>query len=116
MQVKDIYLKVKQHLLTQNEKAQRFTEFSDLVGCAYKAKDGKMCAVGCLIKDYNPNMEGRVVEYLIAEFPNALGYLDLTHEKIDLLQELQVIHDGVSPQYWKKELEAYEQRTNILNS
>ena len=59
--------------------------------CAYRADDGKKCAVGCLILDqeYTPAMEGLPVKALLRQglLPQRL----VGH--ILLLVELQLVHD-----------------------
>ena len=44
---------ISRHLLTQNDKAEE----SD-GRCVYKTEDNRSCAAGCMIRDYDPNLEG----------------------------------------------------------
>ncbi len=55
-----VFDKVVKHLLTQKRRSE------GKQGCAYRGKDGDMCAVGCLISDkaYDPEIEGHSVYYL----------------------------------------------------
>src|SRR4051812_34996113 len=90
--------KVVRHLLTQN-KGSRNTET-----CLYRGPDGLMCAVGCLIPDdqYTPALDGDGIGAEVSEIIDsvpALAGLDL-----DLLTDLQVVHDSSSVEDWRHEL------------
>ena len=54
MTKQEVFDKVATHLLTQNKRSLEDTS------CVYRAKDGSMCAAGCLIPDeeYTPALEG----------------------------------------------------------
>ena len=100
---------VKNHLLTQNQKALRFP---DRPLCAYISSTGLKCAVGCLISDehYDLDMEGMCIEDINKEFPDALAHLNLTIDNIQLLRDLQSLHDFECPQDWPSKLNAIEQQ------
>lgn len=63
------------------------------VSCAYRGREGFMCAAGIFIKDYNPNMEHLCWIDIVREFD---------HEKLDkraveernFVQKLQIAHDA----------------------
>lgn len=106
MNNQELFDKVTNHLLTQNEQA-----FAN-GNCAYRGKNeqGKvlMCAVGCLIPEdkYDTAMEGKLWNYENA-IPLALQEqgIDTNDEKIyDLISKLQDIHDYYTPERWYLEL------------
>lgn len=77
--------------------------------CRYRAPDGKKCAAGWLIRDedYLPDMEGNVVRwsYLVKY---ALGKTFRQFGKkapIEVIWDLQRIHDGVGVAVGAKALE-----------
>lgn len=93
----EIFERVSKHLLTQGAKAK--------VGpnCKYRAEDGYVCAVRCLIPDdeYTSSLEGgtiltnrRVQEILTRR----LG-IDMA-VSLDLLFALQQVHDGWVVDIW----------------
>lgn len=86
---------VAKHLLIQGEQA-----FDTQRGqCCYLARDGKMCAVGCLIGDdeYQTDMEGLDAAALFQ-------VTDAQPAHCDLLGALQSIHDSEHPRNWKVNL------------
>ena len=78
--------------------------------CAYRGHEGNMCIVGAFIEDehYDPSFEGKGVrEYesfngtcrvqpVLNAVVKSMGVEALAFEKIDLLFQLQQIHDDVS--------------------
>lgn len=92
----EIFDKVYKHILQQNERAMDITN-----RCMYQTSNGLKYAVGCLIpdSDYSPMMEKKSVRR-IDYFHNA-GY---SSEEIELLYELQVIHDVYEVHEWKSKL------------
>lgn len=59
--------------------------------CAYRTRDKKMCAVGCLIPDdvYHGDMEGKLAVNLI-HFPGISG---LFGTDLEFLNDVQKVHD-----------------------
>src|ERR1035437_2323749 len=76
------------HLIRQGKPASE-----DGIACSYRTKDGLKCGVGCLItdKEYRVSMEGTNV-YDIERCGNLPKILV---PFIDLLDELQSLHDDV---------------------
>jgi hypothetical protein len=122
MNTQELFDKVATHLLTQNAKAQ-----DALGGCVYKADDGKMCAVGCLIdaKFYNGDLEGKGISMGDSGMAvyNAVRYSigdDITPRQVRMLQDLQDIHDDYPTEDWPEELqnlaEEYDLSTAILHA
>lgn len=80
----EIYDKVLNHLVKQGKKS--IDSY-----CKYRGPDNTSCAVGCLIPDdeYTPELEGSGGIKSIA----CSIKLNIESNKLDLLQELQILHD-----------------------
>jgi hypothetical protein len=88
------------HLRRQNAKA-----VGNYGLCVYRSTNGRKCAVGCLIPDdkYSPSLEGHSLE---VEFQNELkAILAEEGHDLDLVRQLQVIHDRVFIHHWETEFE-----------
>lgn len=118
MELREIFDKVKEHLLTQNAQSLgAVNEFGDPV-CQYRSDDGKMCAVGCLIPDnlYRIELEGRnVTDDTILAVLNDAGILsekDIYRysQKNMMLSDLQVLHDHTNVENWPEGLDVIEYR------
>lgn len=90
--------KVVRHLLKQGEKSTILID--RIPTCAYRGPSGRMCAVGCLIPDseYSPDLENEVASDVRHRVPS-LALLD-----VDLLCDLQFVHDHRLPGAWPEEL------------
>ena len=108
----DVFNKVSEHLLTQNERSQ--DRFGD---CLYRSPKGLKCALGCLIDDefYSESLEClSVVDYSSGEWvPPIRKALELSgvpinHEIKHLVRKLQIIHDSKEPEFWRRELARVE--------
>lgn len=129
--LQQVFDKVATHLLTQKQPAMR----KDNTTCAYRAPDGKTCAVGCLMTDeeYNPRFEG--VGITSSTFDNFFnegsneGYEEGNRVMADrhraLLFDLQDVHDMAQNSddpvaQWKEDLtsvaETYGLDTKVLQS
>ena len=97
----DVFKKVSEHLLTQNEKALDANRH-----CVYISKTGLKCAVGCLIDDDFYFRELGVLGVRDAALKNALKLsgVPITEEVLKLLEELQQLHDFVKTEGWVAEL------------
>lgn len=69
--------------------------------CMYRGPNGTKCAVGMLIPDelYYKEIESAAARAL----PRILG-VKMRSDKIDLLEDLQSIHDERGAEYWRIEL------------
>ena len=114
MSAKQIFYKVKKHLLKQGKRSVR----GGGNYCLYRSDDGVMsCAVGCLMTDdiYSPHFEGFGVEELeddvmtpiIGVHKASRGY------KLCLLEALQEVHDNRRPEGWANALDGVQDRYNI---
>jgi hypothetical protein len=107
MKEQKIFNKVATHLLTQNEKS-----VNELGKCMYRSDDGLKCAIGCLIpkKYYEEGMEDRDIEFIFTNYPDALGKY---YRHLDLLEELQHVHDYFEPDEWTRELKVVANNFNL---
>lgn len=93
----EVFEKVVKHLLTQRKRA------IDTSGCRYRI-NGLMCAAGSLIKDeyYYVGLEQKTVDK--PSVREALLQSGIDGKDIELIGELQYIHDHVELFKWKSEL------------
>lgn len=111
---REVFDKVKAHLLQQGCRSVKYIDSLREI-CRYRAPDGKMCAIGCLIKDeyYSEDLEGHATTHHLVE--QALQDSGINVEdgregmsmKIMLL-DLQVIHDMYRPDNWAEQLDSLE--------
>ena len=104
----DVFNKVSEHLLAQNEQA-----LDGNWECVYRSDTGLKCAVGCLIDDefYSEDLEysslsstGPVADALVKS-----GVV-MTREILDLLTRLQKLHDYKELESWEEELEKLKRK------
>lgn len=91
MTAQEVFDKVANHLRKQGRQS-----ISADGECVYRSKNGLKCAVGCLIPDenYNRYMEGRTVRELVKDSSDCpRDCLDLFTTHLDLLEDLQQVHD-----------------------
>ena len=98
--LQSIFDRVSTHLLKQGVRSMD----NDTKKCMYRGANGTSCAVGCLIKDehYHPSIEGRPVDYYAVAYALKLSEIDTSQEVIDLLLDMQALHDSGSPDTWKE--------------
>lgn len=98
----EVFDQVTVHLLSQMKKA------TDEEGtCMYRA--GHLCcAAGCLIADdeYDVDFECKSWKSLVLKYK-------LTNKHIDLITDLQHIHDSTYPEDWEKELKQVAKKYNL---
>lgn len=102
MNTKQLFKTVAEHLLNQQKQSKKGGS------CMYRGRAGNKCAVGCLISDeaYTEDLEGlRAKSELVVEaLYTSLNYA-LTEIDIDLLEELQAIHDNDLVEDWEVRLD-----------
>lgn len=100
MTEQEIFTKVANHLLTQNEPSVN----SDYE-CLYRGPNGLKCAVGCLIKDefYSADIERMAVA--TCDVNARLISSGIIVDSHELLQALQQLHDYGDPATWRQGLE-----------
>jgi len=98
------------HLLNQNKKSLKLdnNEF-----CMYRGPEGLQCAIGPLIPDskYSKKMENMSAKTLMSNYPMLKEHLG---GNLELLIELQDVHDNCSVGEWLTELKGVA-RANKLN-
>ncbi|MFG1501674.1 hypothetical protein ABMA70_15820, partial [Halobacteriovorax sp. XZX-3] len=91
MELQTIFNMVLQHLARQNHGATDGEH-----GCAYRADEGRKCAVGYLLSDavYDDDVEGEVVgdDNIDAAIVESIGELPYGAQAV--LARLQSVHDG----------------------
>ncbi len=98
MTAREVFDKVKTHLLTQNEKAE--VEGT----CRYLINNGLMCAAGCLIPYGNP-LQNSVQTWCKLVSTNLVP-----NKHQALISALQTIHDFYPVDEWQKRLEVVEHK------
>ena len=102
--MKEIFDRVKTHLLAQGETA------NDNTMCVYHSQSGLKCAVGCLITEdaYREAFEGRAVaDEPVRRALEASG-INTDNNTISMLTNLQSIHDYEAPDDWEHALDNLE--------
>ena len=102
-----VFDKVVKHLLTQKRRSESNR------GCAYRGKDGDMCAVGCLIEAYNPEIEGLSVFHLRVQETLAESGVPTYRKMVILLADLQYIHYECPIDLWKTDLQDLASHHNL---
>lgn len=102
---RQIFDKVKGHLLTQRAKAVDENDEG-----LYFAENGLKCAVGCMIEpdEYSKEMEGLPVYELVKINPSFKNFDLGNSEQSTILELLQAIHDLNDVDEWEKELNKLE--------
>ncbi|SAL12808.1 hypothetical protein AWB70_00380 [Caballeronia cordobensis] len=111
---KDIYERVSEHLLTQ-----RAVSEDDNGSCRLRSPEGRKCAIGSLVRDdvYRPELEGVGISYyrhaqdgtlLRALYASQVNAYD--PNIIDLLIELEEVHDYAEIDEWPELLAALGKR------
>jgi len=113
-----VFEQVANHLLAQN--ARSIMGDRKYESCAYRGNDGMMCAAGCLIGDdeYNPLWEDKnwmaLAKPLDEQDEDDIkrGFPGVSAH-IDLIQDLQVVHDRCDVDRWREELIRVAQRRDL---
>ena len=104
-----VFDKVVKHLLTQKRRSK------DKKRCAYRGKDGDMCAVGCLISDkaYDPEIEGFSISHFGVREELAESGVPIYSKMNILLIYLQYIHDKCPIGLWKTYMQNLAKQHNL---
>lgn len=96
MTAQQIFDLVAERLLKQGERA-----VDDKGKLFYRGPGDLVSPMGCLIPDclYRPEMEGKTVHALMNEFPSVSELLGW--KNIELIFQLQMIHDIGHPNNWR---------------
>ena len=102
MSINEIFYKVEKHLLKQNEQAKVRNR------CKYRTSSGLSCAVGCLIPDgmYTNKIENRPIDDLPLNILEPIVGVQRykVERKLELLNDLQEMHDNRLPEKWPSNL------------
>jgi hypothetical protein len=118
LSAKEIYERVSAHLL-----AQRAVSEDENGSCRLRGGDGRKCAIGSLIHDdlYCFNIEGAGIAYYRHARDGALlralyaSNVDVCNEQIvELLTELEELHDNAHVDEWPQLLAALGQRHAVI--
>jgi len=116
MEKQEIFTQVVKHLFKQGYKSEGWLDpdTADDPGCLYRAEDGGRCAVGYFIPDdvYSVCMEGKSVSVLWNTWQDKLPAW--MGDNIELLTDLQNVHDTAEVQYDGKLFVMDELRRNLL--
>lgn len=95
----EIFDKSVSHLLKQGAKSKSG------IMCKYRASDGRMCAVGVLIKDefYDPQIESETVRNELVRNAFKLSGVSVRGMASTLLGDLQELHDETEVEDWPNE-------------
>lgn len=109
MNNREIFDKVKAHLLSQGKRSYS----TEIHNCAYRGPAGAKCAVGCLITDeaYSLGLENMNVntdEVIRALSESGVDVGDLS--TLAMLQQLQELHDNEAVNAWGEKLAEIERR------
>lgn len=114
MTAQEMFNLAARHLLTQNAKSIATPSY--ITQCAYRGREGRMCAFGIFIPDdiYSPRMEGCVASTIYV-WPKTCLPIGLK----DLARDLQSTHDIYESKAWKARLrrvaELYDLNSDVLN-
>jgi hypothetical protein len=111
---RDIYERVSAHLLSQ-----RAVSEDDNGSCRLRSPNGRKCAIGSLVSDevYHPDIEGVGISYyrhaqdgglLRALYASNVNAYD--RSIVELLCELEQVHDDASVDQWPRLLTALGKR------
>jgi len=94
----EVFEYIRHHLLTQMQQSK-----NDKGICFYRNEQGLKCAAGCLIPDnmYYPDLEYRKWDSLVIR-----NFAPEDH--MELIQEMQRIHDDNDPITWELALDTLE--------
>lgn len=95
MTPQEIITKVWEHMAKQRVQA-----YDAIKGhCAYRTRDGKACAVGCLLDDATAEkldqLDTLAIRYIVEEHPDIVP--EWVVENVYLLEEMQDAHDTRPP-------------------
>lgn len=103
MNQRQVFDKIKRHLLKQNKKSQKKTT------CLYRGPNGLKCAIGCLIKTgYSDRLEYQLVTTDAVRSALEKNGVVCNSRTLAMLTSLQDLHDHASPALWAEGLDAIE--------
>lgn len=112
----EVFFKVQAHLLKQNAKSIRNNPNGD-TSCLYASPNGRTCAVGCLLVEgsYSPSLEGLGLHDSEVQEALLISNIDAKDPEMhNLLDDLQMCHDSLSPPHWNHKLLSIGRKYGIL--
>ena len=113
----EIFDTVSKHLLTQNKRSEGVHVILGLENhiCAYRSVDGLKCAIGCLIPDeqYIPEMESLRIGGIVRKNWLSPELEQEFIQNINLISDLQIVHDFFTPEYWAEQLDRVRRQFNL---
>jgi hypothetical protein len=102
MNMQQLFDQVAIHMVQQNAKS--VDDDGDI--CLYRGSGRLKCAAGVLIPNelYDDNMEGQSIGQVLAHYPALQERLGLDEQQVNLLSDLQQIHDDEEPADWREHL------------
>ena len=100
MNNQEAFDKVAAHLRQQKGRAGEYRTVGERIvfHCAYLDDQGRKCAVGCLLDNYDAEMEDTTISTV---FLNRFPQPSLEDVEVPLLKELQEVHDQL--RHWDRE-------------
>jgi len=105
--MREVFDRVKTHLLTQNARSKVDIGYK----CLYRGPGGLKCAVGALISDeyFRDEFNSEPVDDIrVLEALRASGINVDDERLVELLIDLQTLHDKCSLTFWREELNNVE--------
>ncbi|WP_395066127.1 hypothetical protein [Paraburkholderia silvatlantica] len=117
LDAQDVFDVIAWQLLRQNARATAF----DGVKCMYRAPDGKRCAIGWIMPDevYHKTIEFMGVRDIAQQMINtnyADAFARFLYRHMDLLRDLQEMHDARMPCDWPVAMRVIAQRYHLNSS
>lgn len=102
--LQEVFDYVTTFLLRQGGKSTSYDARFSANSCSYKGPNGLRCAVGCTVSDqcYDANRETQVENVPANEFYESVNLM-APKSTLDLLEELQRIHDNSLIENWEAE-------------
>ena len=97
--------------------SEELDTFTRMQICAYRAKNGDKCAVGCLIEDeeYKESFEGvKALMILDGGYGADMELVERLYPHRRLLSELQVVHDKMEVENWEFGLKDVAKRLGLV--
>lgn len=104
-----VYDQIKAHLLTQNSKSQGGNK------CLYRDPNGLKCAAGCLIGDDEYDSKFDDLKGIDTAWESLVCRGLVPNAHVDLIRNLQIVHDTTPVEYWEGELKKSAFKFNLVS-
>jgi len=106
----EVFTQGKEHLLQQNARSTKFSEFHGEDVCVFRGDNGLQCVGGCFMTD---EQAARVGEGDRWHALPAKG-VGVPHEHAELIDMMQLLHDLIMPWQWPEELRKLAQQRGLI--